>query len=108
MNLLYNGLEAMDETPPDNRLLSIKTMRLGNETVQVEVRDCGQGIDTENLEKVFEPFFTTKPEGMGMGLAISRSIIEAHGGRLWASANGDLGCTFHFTLPIGKRTRSDE
>ena len=67
------------------------------------MRDCGKGIAAGDLEKVFEPFFTTKPEGMGMGLAISRAIIEAHGGRLWASAGEDPGCTFHFTLPIGKR-----
>ena len=78
MNLVRNGLEAMDETPDDNRLLGIKTMRHGDEMIQVEVCDCGKGIGEEDLEKVFEPFFTTKPEGMGMGLAISRSIIQAH------------------------------
>ena len=103
MNLVRNGLEAMDETPHDNRLLGIKTLRQGDDMVQVEVRDCGKGIGAAYLEKVFEPFFTTKPEGMGMGLAISRSIIQAHGGRLWVSANQALGCTFHFTLSIGKR-----
>ena len=103
MNLVRNGLEAMDETPEENRLLSIKTMRHGDEMVQVEVCDRGKGIGGEDLEKVFEPFFTTKPEGMGMGLAISRSIVQAHGGRLWVSANQGQGCTFHFTLPVGKR-----
>jgi signal transduction histidine kinase len=103
MNLLRNGLEAMDQTPDDNRLLGIKTMRHGDDAVQVEVRDRGKGIEGENLERIFEPFFTTKPEGMGMGLAISRSIIQAYGGRLWVSANQDQGCTFHFTLPIGNR-----
>ena len=103
MNLVRNGLEAMDETPDDNRLLGIKTMRQGEDTIQVDVRDCGKGIGETDLEKVFEPFFTTKPEGMGMGLAISRSIIQAHGGRLWATANQAQGCTFHFTLPIGKK-----
>jgi PAS domain S-box-containing protein len=102
MNLVHNGLEAMDETPHDKRLLGIKTMRQGDDMVQIEVRDCGTGIDAEYLERVFEPFFTTKPEGMGMGLAISRSIIQAHGGRLWVSANQDRGCTFRFTLSIGK------
>ena len=103
MNLVRNGLEAMEETPEANRLLSVKTMRQGGEMVQVEVCDRGKGIDEEDLKKAFEPFFTTKPEGMGMGLAISRSIIQAHGGRLWATVNDVQGCTFHFTLPIGKR-----
>jgi C4-dicarboxylate-specific signal transduction histidine kinase len=103
MNLVHNGLEAMDETPHENRRLSIKTARLGDNSIQVDVGDHGKGIAGVDLEKVFEPFFTTKPEGMGMGLAISRSIIQAHGGRLWATANQGPGCTFHFTLPIGKR-----
>lgn len=69
--------------------------------MEVFVRDRGVGISKEEMEKIFEPFFTTKPEGMGMGLAISRSIIQAHAGRLWVSTNnGDRGCTFHFTLPV--------
>lgn len=104
MNLVRNGLEAMEEMPEENRLLGIKTVRCGDEMVQVEVCDRGKGIGGEDLEKVFEPFFTTKPEGMGMGLAISRSIVQAHGGRLWLSANQDQGCTFHFTLPVGRRS----
>lgn len=102
MNLLRNGLEALDETPEAKRLLVIKTLREGEDAVRVEVCDCGKGIGGEDLEKVFEPFFTTKPEGMGMGLAISRSIIQSHGGRLWGSANPVEGCTFHFTLPVRK------
>lgn len=104
MNLVRNGLEAMEETPEENRLLGIKTMRRGDEMVQLEVCDRGKGIGREDLAKVFEPFFTTKPEGMGMGLAISRSIVRAHGGRLWLSADQDQGCTFHFTLPVGERS----
>lgn len=102
INLVRNALEAMDETPDDNRLVDIKTMRHGDDAVEVEVCDRGKGIDGEDLDKVFEPFFTTKPEGMGMGLAISRSIIQAREGRLWASANQNQGCTFHFTLPVSK------
>ena len=65
--------------------------------------DHGKGIGNEPLEKLFEPFFTTKPEGMGMGLAISRSIVQAHEGRLWASVNEEGGCTFHFTLPAARK-----
>ena len=104
MNLVRNGLEAMDETPDDNRLLGIKTLRqTATNAIQVDVCDRGKGIGEEDLEKVFEPFFTTKPEGMGMGLAISRSIVQAHEGRIWASANEDRGCTFHFTLPVGRK-----
>jgi signal transduction histidine kinase len=65
----------------------------------VAVRDSGEGIDEANLERVFDAFFTTKPEGMGMGLAICRTIIESHGGRLWATANSPRGAVFQFTLP---------
>ena len=104
MNLVRNGLEAMEETSVENQLLTIKTMRYSDKMVQVEVCDRGKGIGGEALEKIFDPFFTTKPEGMGMGLAISRSIIQAHGGRLWVSTNQDQGCTFHFTLPVSKRS----
>jgi len=103
MNLVRNALEAMDETPEDRRVLDIKTMRNDGDTIRVEVCDCGTGIEIEDMEKLFQPFFTTKPEGMGMGLAISRSIIQAHGGRLWATVNPVQGCTFHFTLPTGIR-----
>jgi PAS domain S-box-containing protein len=103
MNLVRNGLEAMDDMPEDRRILEIRTARNGDDAVQAEVCDCGMGIEESDPERVFQPFFTTKPEGMGMGLAISRSIIEAHGGRLWSSANEVQGCTFHFTLPIVRR-----
>ena len=104
MNLVRNGLEAMDETPEENRLLSIKTFRHGDDMVQVDVADRGKGSGEADREKMFQPFFTTKPEGMGMGLAISRSIVQVHGGRLWVSTDQDQGCTFHFTLPVGKRS----
>jgi C4-dicarboxylate-specific signal transduction histidine kinase len=100
MNLVRNGLEAMTDTPDDDRRLTIKTMRYGNDAVEVEVSDQGRGIDPDHPERVFEPFYTTKPEGMGMGLAISRSIIQAYQGRLWVSLNQIRGCTFHFTLPV--------
>jgi len=67
--------------------------------VLVALQDTGIGFDPQSLARLFEPFYTTKSEGMGMGLSISRSIIEAQGGKLWASANSDHGATFHFTLP---------
>ena len=73
----------------------------GRGQVLVSVRDSGTGLDPQHLEQVFEAFYTTKAEGVGMGLSISRSIIEAHGGRLWASCNPGPGATFQFTLPTG-------
>jgi PAS domain S-box-containing protein len=102
MNLVLNGLEAMDQTPEPSRLLRIKTWQRDKQTVQVDVCDGGQGIRAEDGERIFEPFFSTKPEGMGMGLAISRSIIQAHAGRLWATANEPRGSAFHFTLPVSE------
>ncbi len=69
------------------------------EAVQVTVRDSGPGLSAENIERLFQPFYTTKPDGMGMGLSISREIIEGHGGRLWASADVPCGAMFQFTLP---------
>ncbi len=102
VNLARNGLESMHEVPEEQRVLSIGTRRCDGQTMEVFVRDRGKGISEEEMQKIFEPFFTTKPEGMGMGLAISRSIIQAHEGRLWVSANDDRGCTFHFTLPVAQ------
>ena len=103
MNLVRNGLEAMDGTPAGGRVLGVKTTRRERDMIQVEVRDRGTGLGEGELERVFEPFFTTKPEGMGMGLAISQSIIRAHGGEIWAAAHKDRGCSFLFTLPIAKK-----
>jgi C4-dicarboxylate-specific signal transduction histidine kinase len=100
VNLPLNGLESMDELPEEQRVLSIGTRQCDERTIEVFVRDRGKGICAQEIDRIFTPFFTTKPEGMGMGLAISRSIIQAHAGRLWVSANEDRGCTFHFTLPI--------
>jgi two-component system sensor histidine kinase TtrS len=108
MNLVRNSLEAMDDSPNEDRLVVIASCREGDDRVRVEVRDCGKGIGPDDLERVFEPFFTTKPEGMGMGLAISRSIIQSHGGRLWASPGPARGCTFHFTLPSGTKGSDDD
>lgn len=101
VNLLRNGLEAMIHTEPAAREMLIRTFFNDKQQVQISVSDAGEGLPKDlDPEKVFEAFFTTKKEGMGMGLAISRSIIEAHGGRLWAERNPDRGTTFHFTLPV--------
>jgi PAS domain S-box-containing protein len=96
INLIRNGMEAMDASAGD-RVLGIRARRTGS-AVQIEIRDRGHGVEAP--DKIFEPFFTTKEHGMGMGLAICRSIIEAHGGRLWAEMNEPQGATFIFALPI--------
>jgi len=93
-------MQAMSEISDSPRKLLIRTDADGSGEIVVAVRDSGPGIAPENLDRLFTPFYTTKPQGMGMGLAICRSIVEAHGGRLWASANEDRGATFQFTLPI--------
>jgi C4-dicarboxylate-specific signal transduction histidine kinase len=103
VNLARNALESMQDTPPEQRLLTIGTRRKDDQNVEVFMRDCGQGIAADDIGRVFDPFYTTKSEGMGMGLAISRSIVQAHDGRIWVTANEDRGCTFHFTLPVAKR-----
>jgi PAS domain S-box-containing protein len=98
MNLILNAVEATDAVEAEARELWIST-ELTQTNVLVAVRDSGRGIDPENLERVFEAFYTTKSSGMGMGLAICRTIIEAHGGQLWADANEPRGAVFQFTLP---------
>jgi PAS domain S-box-containing protein len=98
VNLIRNGLEAMEEVSGRTRTLRIRSSRDGPDTIRVEVRDSGTGF--EDAERVFEPFFTTKRHGMGMGLAICRSIIESHGGRLWAANDQPYGATVAFTLPF--------
>jgi C4-dicarboxylate-specific signal transduction histidine kinase len=99
LNLVMNGVEAMKEVANRPRELLIESCPDGSGAALVVVRDSGVGLGAESAGRVFEAFYTTKPEGMGMGLSISRSIIESHGGRLWAEANGDHGATFRFTLP---------
>jgi predicted ATPase/signal transduction histidine kinase len=101
LNLINNALEAMSGVDDGPRELFIRSGTDETQSVLVTVRDSGHGLDPTLLDRLFDPFYTTKPQGMGMGLAISRSIIEAHGGRLWATANDDRGSTFQFTLPIG-------
>jgi PAS domain S-box-containing protein len=96
MNLMLNAIEAMNDVGGE---LTVKSERQDGQ-LQFSVTDRGVGLPTEKMDQIFSAFYTTKPQGSGMGLAISRSIVESHGGRLWASANSGGGATFHFTLPI--------
>ena len=99
LNLIVNAVEAMTSQEQQRRELSISTKLSGTNGILVEVRDSGPGIHPDQLERIFNAFYTTKAAGLGMGLSICRSIINAHGGRLWAEANDDRGATFRFTLP---------
>lgn len=101
VNLVRNGIEAMESEASHPRVLSIRSRSDDTSSVLIEIRDHGSGL--KDVEKVFEPFFTTKEEGMGMGLAICRWIVEAHKGRLWATNSSPRGTTFSFTLPISPR-----
>jgi signal transduction histidine kinase len=98
MNLILNGVEAMRTVAEDERNLLISTERGGGDEVRVALQDSGIGLDAKTQEQIFDAFYTTKPGGLGMGLAISRSIVENHGGRLWAAPNKGSGSTFRFTL----------
>jgi PAS domain S-box-containing protein len=100
LNLVMNALEALGRSTGTARQVAIRLQRQGDDNLQVDVRDSGPGIDPALRSALFEAFQTTKPDGMGMGLAISRSIVEAHGGRLWVTPNEGPGVTFGFTLPI--------
>ena len=103
LNLMMNGIEAMSAVTDRSRDLLIRSCRYESDKVLIAVQDSGTGLETESLDHLFTAFFTTKPKGMGMGLAISRSIIEAHGGKLWASPNDGPGATFQFTLHVGSK-----
>ena len=104
VNLVQNGIEAMLEVTGRRRTLVISSETRDADRIAVTVRDCGSGIEPRDERRMFDVYFTTKARGMGMGLALSRSIIEAHGGRLWASNNDDCGATLQFTLPIERDT----
>jgi signal transduction histidine kinase len=99
LNLIKNAVEAMSAVSDGPRELLVSSGKNESQGVLVTVRDSGPGLDPEALAHLFDTFYTTKPDGMGMGLAISRSIIEAHGGRLWATPNEPHGAAFQFTLP---------
>jgi C4-dicarboxylate-specific signal transduction histidine kinase len=98
LNLIINAVEAMNATGEGSRTLLISTAKAGSESVLVAVRDSGPGLSPVGLDHLFEAFYTTKTDGLGMGLSICRSIVEAHGGRLWA-ANAPHGAVFQFTVP---------
>jgi PAS domain S-box-containing protein len=108
LNLIMNGIEAIGRTADGPRSLVIRSGSHGPDGVLVTVADSGPGLEPAAVERVFDAFYTTKPHGMGMGLAISRSIIESHGGRIWASANSPRGAAFHFTLPASREGVAQE
>jgi signal transduction histidine kinase len=106
LNLVLNSLEAMSEPDARDHVLGIRTSRAGPTAVSVAIRDSGAGIDMADIDRMFQPLYTTKTEGLGMGLAIARTIVDAHGGELRASNNPEGGATFEFSLPVdANRTR---
>jgi C4-dicarboxylate-specific signal transduction histidine kinase len=109
LNLVINGLDAMNQIEESKRVLAIcgrREINDGTFTARLSVSDSGVGFKPEEMDRIFEAFYTTKPHGMGMGLAISHSIIEAHGGRLWAEPNQGAGATFLFSLPAALEGQS--
>ena len=106
LNLLVNAMDAVAEVSAADRRVTVRT-RSETQGIQVSVEDLGTGLRDDAADKVFEPFYTTKPTGMGMGLTISKSIVEAHGGLIWALNNRMRGATFHVTLPAGRASGHD-
>jgi signal transduction histidine kinase len=106
LNLIVNAVEAMSAVHDRSRELAIVSRLDSPDAVLVEVRDSGSGLDPQAAEQVFEAFYTTKNGGIGIGLSISRSIIEAHGGRLWAAPNEPDGAVFRFSLPVAEEAVS--
>ena len=102
INLIINAVDATVEAGADRRYVVIEAQPGTNRSVEVAVTDSGPGILPERMDRIFDPFFTTKPDGMGMGLSVSRTIVEAHGGRLWAENGAAGGATFRFTLPVAE------
>jgi len=107
LNLVMNAIEAMKEVNGRPREVLIRCEQKEPGTILVAVRDSGIGVDPQGMDRIFDAFYTTKPGGLGMGLSISRSIIEAHGGRLWTIANDDHGATFQFTLPTEREAEHE-
>jgi signal transduction histidine kinase len=103
LNLLLNAIEALSSVSVGSRHLVVASAKKGSKSVLVSVCDSGKGFPPGDLGRLFDPFYTTKSDGMGMGLTISRSIVESHGGRIWATSNSPCGAVFQFTLPIDSR-----
>ena len=108
LNLLKNASDAMSTVDDRPRQLRIRTERDTGDHVRVSVEDAGIGLDPRDMDRLFEAFYTTKDDGMGIGLSVSRSIIERHRGRLWAAPNNGPGATFSFSIPPGPRGVTDE
>jgi len=100
LNLLLNAFDVMRDADASDRVVRLNIGRMDERMLKVSVVDAGPGLPPESIERVFDAFYTTKSKGLGMGLSISRSIIEAHGGRMWAENNLKRGATFSFTIPI--------
>ena len=102
LNLILNGMDALHGTRLEDRRVDVTARLDGAQLIEIAVGDAGHGIPADTLARIFDPFFTTKPNGMGIGLAVSRTIVEAHGGRLWAENRNGGGAAFRFTLPIAE------
>ncbi len=107
LNLIMNGMDAMRGTNDRPKAILISSGKENSREILIRVEDCGVGLSPEIAGQIFNPFFTTKPQGIGMGLSISRSIVESHEGRVWAAPGVSGGATFQFTLPIGSENRDD-
>lgn len=109
LNLLLNACDAVKDCDPAGRHIELDArVEAGGQALHVTVTDRGHGIASDGLDRVFDAFFTTKPDGLGLGLAICRQIVNAHGGRLWAAHNGERGAAFHMTLPAANAVRTRE
>jgi hypothetical protein len=108
LNLVKNGIEAMIDVPVERRQLTLQARQVDDRLLEISVTDQGHGLAEEDVEKIFAPFYTTKAEGMGIGLAICRSIIEFHQGRLWVTPRREGGTVFHFTVPIEESTEDND